>query len=262
MSAKSSYRAFLAFMTPGRTLFALLLGFIALPSALVWTGVASFGAGKGAQGSEAGQELKSATGESGAGRAARSEPASKPERASVASSSGGSSSTAMRETSRESRVVAAPAINPGIVTPPMASVNSSPDRSQGPATGAAEVAGSVGASGAAPATSIRSGSGGATPSVLRAVPMQPHALAKSEPSPQDQARGKAAVPPPEKAPQASAADLQLEEKLRAALGARIAAGGQLTITYSGDVVEKPPAQPGGSPSPAGTSGTGKPGGRP
>jgi hypothetical protein len=262
MSTKSGFQAFLVFMTPGRTLIALLVAFIALPGALVWTGVASFGAGTGTSNSRSAEEGSSTPSGSGAGPTARSEPAPKPERMAAASSSGGSSASAARETSRDSRAVAAPAaINPGTVAPPMANVTRSADRSQGPESGAAEVSGSGGASGTAPATSIRPRAGGSTPSVLRAIPMQPQASPKSEPSPHDQARNKTGAPPPENAPQASAADLQLEEKLRAALGARIAAGGQLTITYSGDVVEKAPAQPGGQ-SPAGTTGTGKPGGRP
>ncbi|NCZ29298.1 MAG: hypothetical protein EBX70_06295 [Betaproteobacteria bacterium] len=48
MSTESAFLRFRAFMTPGRTLSAMLFLFIALPSVVVWSGVASFGAGKGA----------------------------------------------------------------------------------------------------------------------------------------------------------------------------------------------------------------------
>ncbi|NCZ83448.1 MAG: hypothetical protein EBX64_09980 [Betaproteobacteria bacterium] len=44
MSTESAFLRFRAFMTPGRTLSAMLFLFIALPSVVVWSGVASFGA--------------------------------------------------------------------------------------------------------------------------------------------------------------------------------------------------------------------------
>jgi len=82
--------------------------------------------------------------------------------------------------------------------------------------------------------------------VLQPVPASAQGGVKADAALQGQARGTAASPSAEKVPPASPADVQLEEKVRAALGARIAAGGELTITYAGEVVEKPAGQAAGA----------------
>ena len=242
MSSKSGFEAFRAFMTPGKILIALLVLFFALPSALVWTGVASFGAGKASSNTNAEPDARATRAESDSGRSARSESNAKPEKAASASTSAaaGGSSTA-REPAGEAKELVRPALNPGLVARPMANVVGTGDRAQD--------------SNSAPQTPT--GVTAANSPGLRAVPLSAQGSGKAEASALEAPGGKTGSTPGEKPAQVSPADQQLEEKLRAALGARMAAGGQLTITYSGDVVEKAPVQAGGPPAAkAGPSGAG------
>lgn len=222
MRAESVFDRFRRFMTPGRTLIALLLLFIALPSAIVWSGVASFGPGKGAG---AGASVDSSASKdkpssdldvaSAKAKALMSSASSGSSAGSGAGGSGGAAPEKDEKVQKEREVpVGLPSMNPIQVKPPMAQAL--------PAGPQPQTAG----------TAVQGGK-----------PQEQASLTPSAPG----------LTVPVAAAQTSAAELSakqrhvqvptLEDKVRAALSSRLQSGGEITITYGGDVLERSAAAP-------------------
>jgi hypothetical protein len=237
MRAELVFDRFRRFMTPGRTLIALLLLFIALPSAIVWSGVASFGPGKGAG---AGASVDSS--------ASKDKPSSDLDVASAkakalmsSASSGSSAGSGGAAPEKDEKVqkerevpVGLPSMNPIQVKPPMAQAL--------PAGPQPQAAG----------TAVQGGKpqeqASLTPSALSQQSAQTTAN-KAAPT----ASSAPGLTVPVAAAQTSAAELSakqrhvqvpsLEDKVRAALSSRLQSGGEITITYGGDVLERSAAAP-------------------
>jgi hypothetical protein len=237
MRAESVFDRLGRFMTPGRTLIALLLLFIALPSAIVWSGVASFGPGKGAG---AGASVDSS--------ASKDKPSSDLDVASAkakalmsSASSGSSAGSGGAAPEKDEKVqkerevpVGLPSMNPIQVKPPMAQAL--------PAGPQPQAAG----------TAVQGGKpqeqASLTPSALSQQSAQTTAN-KAAPT----ASSAPGLTVPVAAAQTSAAELSakqrhvqvpsLEDKVRAALSSRLQSGGEITITYGGDVLERSAAAP-------------------
>jgi hypothetical protein len=237
MRAESVFDRLGRFMTPGRTLIALLLLFIALPSAIVWSGVASFGPGKGAG---AGASVDSS--------ASKDKPSSDLDVASAkakalmsSASSGSSAGSGGAAPEKDEKVqkerevpVGLPSMNPIQVKPPMA--QALPAGPQPQAAGTAVQAGKP------------QEQASLTPSALSQQSAQTTAN-KAAPT----ASSAPGLTVPVAAAQTSAAELSakqrhvqvpsLEDKVRAALSSRLQSGGEITITYGGDVLERSAAAP-------------------
>ena len=128
MSTESAFLRFRAFMTPGRTLSAMLFLFIALPSVVVWSGVASFGAGKGAgatsgegEGKETAKTVSDLDVASAKAKALMSSAASAASGAGGGSGGGGDRSDEKDAPKPESKPPA-PNLNPIVVKAPMGNV--------------------------------------------------------------------------------------------------------------------------------------------
>lgn len=242
MRAESVFDRFRRFMTPGRTLIALLLLFIALPSAIVWSGVASFGPGKGAG---AGASVDSSASKdkpssdldvaSAKAKALMSSASSGSSAGSGAGGSGGAAPEKDEKVQKEREVpVGLPSMNPIQVKPPMAQAL--------PAGPQPQAAG----------TAVQGGKpqeqASLTPSALSQQSAQTTAN-KAAPN----ASSAPGLTVPVAAAQTSAAELSakqrhvqvpsLEDKVRAALSSRLQSGGEITITYGGDVLERSAAAP-------------------
>jgi len=241
MRAESVFDRLGRFMTPGRTLIALLLLFIALPSAIVWSGVASFGPGKGAG---AGASVDSSASKDKpssdldvASAKAKALMSSASSGSSAGSGAGGSGAAPEKDekVQKEREVpVGLPSMNPIQVKPPMAQAL--------PAGPQPQAAG----------TAVQGGKpqeqASLTPSALSQQSAQTTAN-KAAPT----ASSAPGLTVPVAAAQTSAAELSakqrhvqvpsLEDKVRAALSSRLQSGGEITITYGGDVLERSAAAP-------------------
>lgn len=235
MSTESAWLKFRRFMTPGRTLIALFFLFIALPSAIVWSGVASFGPGKGAGKSEAAkseaseakpaseldlarEKAKSLMATASGGSGGGSESGAKSD--SGGGSGGGGGSDQEAEKPKEKPAPAGlPAMNPIQIKPPIAQ--------QAPST--LQQAGA----------SARESDTKAQSSVsAQPMPMSPAQAQMSTAN----AASKASSIEAGNQTQAARAP-SLEDKVRSALSTRLQGSGELTITYGGDVVERPSTPP-------------------
>ena len=237
MRVESVLDRFRRFMTPGRTLIALLLLFIALPSAIVWSGVGSFGPGKGAGAGASADSSGSKDKPSSDLEVASAKAKALMSSASSGSSagSGGAAPEKDEKVQKEREVpVGLPSMNPIQVKPPMAQAL--------PAGPQPQTAG----------TAVQGGKpqeqAALTPSTLSQQSAQMTAN-KAAPT----ASSAPGLTVPVAAAQTSAAELSakqrhvqvpsLEDKVRAALSSRLQSGGEITITYGGDVLERSAAAP-------------------
>ena len=237
MRAELVFDRFRRFMTPGRTLIALLLLFIALPSAIVWSGVGSFGPGKGAGAGASADSSGSKDKPSSDLDVASAKAKALMSSASSGSSagSGGAAPEKDEKVQKEREVpVGLPSMNPIQVKPPMAQAL--------PAGPQPQAAG----------TAVQGGKpqeqASLTPSALSQQSAQTTAN-KAAPT----ASSAPGLTVPVAAAQTSAAELSakqrhvqvpsLEDKVRAALSSRLQSGGEITITYGGDVLERSAAAP-------------------
>ena len=242
MRVESVLDRFRRFMTPGRTLIALLLLFIALPSAIVWSGVGSFGPGKGAgagaSADSSGSKDKPSSELEVASAKAKALMSSASSGSSAGSGAGGSGGAAPEKDEKGQKErevpVGLPSINPIQVKPPMAQALPSGPQPQ--------AAGTV-VQGGKPQEQAA-----LTPSTLSQQSAQMTAN-KAAPT----ASSAPGLTVPVAAAQTSAAELSakqrhvqvpsLEDKVRAALSSRLQGGGEITITYGGDVLERSAAAP-------------------
>jgi hypothetical protein len=230
MRVESVLDRFRRFMTPGRTLIALLLLFIALPSAIVWSGVGSFGPGKGAgagaSADSSGSKDKPSSDLEVASAKAKALMSSASSGSSAGSGAGGSGGAAPEKDEKGQKErevpVGLPSINPIQVKPPAAGTVVQGGKPQEQAA--------------------------LTPSTLSQQSAQMTAN-KAAPT----ASSAPGLTVPVAAAQTSAAELSakqrhvqvpsLEDKVRAALSSRLQSGGEITITYGGDVLERSAAAP-------------------
>jgi len=221
MGAESAFVRFRNFMTPGRTLIALFLIFIALPGAIVWSGVANFGPGRGAgaKGSDAAESKEPSKASSdleiasAKAKALMSSASGEGSSKGTGGSGGGAAPESNEKASKEKPVqVGLPNINPVQVRPPVAQ----------PMPTANQEATSV------PSQPLASANSSAGPSPT--VPVAP------SPSAQQAAAASLTSESPNKARQIQPPSL--EDKVRAALLSRLQGGGEVTITYGGDIVDR------------------------
>lgn len=242
MRVESVLDRFRRFMTPGRTLIALLLLFIALPSAIVWSGVGSFGPGKGAgagaSADSSGSKDKPSSELEVASAKAKALMSSASSGSSAGSGAGGSGGAAPEKDEKGQKErevpVGLPSINPIQVKPPMAQALPSGPQPQ--------AAGTV-VQGGKPQEQAA-----LTPSTLSQQSAQMTAN-KAAPT----ASSAPGFMAPVAATQTGSAELSakqrnvqvpsLEDKVRAALSSRLQGGGEITITYGGDVLERSAAAP-------------------
>ena len=239
MTTESVWVRFRKFMTPGRTLIALTILFIGLPSAAVWTGVANFGPGRGAggtgsdkTGSKEESKVSSDLEVASAKAKALMSSASGAGGTGGGSGSGGGAAAPEKEEKikKDQQVqVGLPNLNPVQVKPPMAQpqAGSNPDASP---VASQPVQKPEILTGVAPAASSQAkvqaqANSNAAPA---ATPLGPGVQPLTAQMAQSDAANKSrqAQPP------------SLEDKVRAALTSRLQGGGEITITYGGDVLER------------------------
>jgi len=239
MTTESVWVRFRKFMTPGRTLIALTILFIGLPSAAVWTGVANFGPGRGAGGtgsdktgskevSKASSDLEVASAKA---KALMSSASGAGGSGGGSGSGGGAAAPENEEKVKKDQQVQVglPNLNPVQVKPPMAQpqAGSNPDSSP---VASQPVQRPEILTGVAPAASSQAkvqaqANSNAAPA---ATPLGPGVQPLTAQMAQSDAANKSrqAQPP------------SLEDKVRAALTSRLQGGGEITITYGGDVLER------------------------
>lgn len=243
MTTESVWVRFRKFMTPGRTLIALTILFIGLPSAAVWTGVANFGPGRGAggtgsdkTGSKEESKVSSDLEVASAKAKALMSSASGAGGTGGGSGSGGGAAAPEKEEKikKDQQVqVGLPNLNPVQVKPPMAQpqAGSNPDASPVASPVASQpVQKPEMLTGVAPAASSQA---------------KVQAQANSNDAPAATPLGPGVQPLTAQMAQSDAANKSrqaqppsLEDKVRAALTSRLQGGGEITITYGGDVLER------------------------
>jgi hypothetical protein len=242
MRVESVLDRFRRFMTPGRTLIALLLLFIALPSAIVWSGVGSFGPGKGAgagaSADSSGSKDKPSSDLEVASAKAKALMSSASSGSSAGSGAGGSGGAAPEKDEKGQKErevpVGLPSINPIQVKPPMA--QALPSGPQPQAAGTVVQGGKPQEQAALTPSTLSQQSAQTTsnkaPTTVSSAPgfMAPGAAAQTGSAELSAKQRNVQVP-------------SLEEKVRAALSSRLQGGGEITITYGGDVLERSGAAP-------------------